>query len=90
MARSGAAYLTVFATDKLHALVPLFIDLHEHGINITDIFWGLWLFLIGYLIFKSGYIPRILGVLLIIGCFDYLIDFITFFPRFFSFVSKYA
>jgi hypothetical protein len=76
---SGADYLTVFTADQLQALVPLFLDLHEHGVFIATIFWGLWLFPMGYLVFKSGYIPRILGVLLIIGCFGYLIDFFTFF-----------
>jgi Domain of unknown function (DUF4386) len=76
---SDANYLTVFTSDQLQALVPLFLDLHEHGIMIAHIFWGLWLLPMGYLIFKTGYIPRILGVLLIIGGFGYLIDFVTFF-----------
>jgi hypothetical protein len=81
---SGADYLTVFTADQLQALVPLLLDLHEHGIMIAHIFWGLWLLPMGYLIFKSGYIPRILDVLLIIGGFGYLIDFVTFllFPDF--------
>ncbi len=76
---SGADYLTVFTADQLQALVHLFLDLHEHGISIAGIFWGLWLFPMGYLVFKSGFLPRILGVLLIIGCFGYLIDSFTFF-----------
>lgn len=76
---SGAGYLTVFTADQLQALVPLFLDLHEHGINIASIFWGLWLFPMGYLVFKSGFLPKILGVLLMIGCFGYLIDSATFF-----------
>jgi len=71
---SGADYLKVFTADQLQALVPLFLDLHEHGINIASIFWGLWLFPMGYLVFKSGFLPRILGVLLMIGCFGYLIE----------------
>jgi hypothetical protein len=81
---SGADYLTVFSADQLHALVPLFLDLHEHGIAITWIFWGLWLFPMGYLVYKSGFLPRILGVLLVIGCVGYLIDFaaFTFLPSF--------
>ncbi len=81
---SGADHLTVFTADQLQALVLLFLDLHEHGILITGIFWGLWLFPMGYLVFKSGYIPRIIGVLLMIGCFGYLIDsFMAFlFPNF--------
>ena len=76
---SGADYLKVFAADQLHAQVMLFLDLHEHGINIAAIFWGLWLLPLGYLVFKSGFLPRILGILLIVGCFGYLIDFVTFF-----------
>jgi hypothetical protein len=71
---SGADYLEAFDVHQLQALVPLFLDLHEHGVSITQIFWGLWLFPMGYLVFKSGYIPRLLGVLLIIGGFGYLID----------------
>jgi hypothetical protein len=76
---SGADYLTVFAADQLQALVMLFLNLDEHGFMIAHIFWGLWLFPMGYLVFKSGYIPRILGILLIIAGFGYLIDFVTFF-----------
>lgn len=70
----GAGYLTVFTPDQFQALVPLFLDLHHLGITIAGVFWGLWLFPMGYLVFKSGFLPRILGVLLIIGCFGYLID----------------
>jgi len=71
---SGADYLKAFTTDQLHALVMLFLDLHSLGVLIAHIFWGLWLFPLGYLIFKSGFLPRILGVLLIIGCFGYVIQ----------------
>ena len=83
---SGADYLTVFTADQLQALVMFFLDLLDHGFRIAYIPWGLWLFPLGYLVFKSGYIPRILGVLLMIGCFGYLIDFVTLllFPKFFE------
>jgi hypothetical protein len=70
---SGADYLTGFTADQLQALVPLFLNLHEYGILIAQIFWGLWLFPMGYLVFKSGFLPRILGILLMIACFGYLI-----------------
>ncbi len=71
---SGADYLTVFTTAQLQALAYLFVRLHSYGISIAFIFSGLWLFPLGYLVFKSGFLPRILGVLLIIGGFGYLID----------------
>ena len=89
---NGADYLTVFTADQLQALVPLFLDLHEHGIFIAQIFWGLWLIPLGYLIFKSGYIPRILGVLMILGGLGYVIDSFTFFvfPNFDVTVSEYT
>ena len=76
---SGADYLTAFTADQFQALVPLFLDLHEVGIMIAYIFWGLWLFPLGYLVFKSGFLPRILGILLMIGWFGYMLDFFTFF-----------
>jgi hypothetical protein len=71
---SGADYLKVFTADQLQALMLLFLNLHESGLNIAQIFWGLWLFPMGYLVFKSRFLPRILGILLMIGCFGYVIQ----------------
>ena len=76
---SGADYLTTFTADQLQTLAMFFLDLQRHGAFIAWIFYGLWLFPLGYLVFKSGYIPRILGILLIIGGFGYLIDFFIIF-----------
>jgi hypothetical protein len=69
---SGAGYLTVFAPDQLHALVSLFLNAHGYVALIWGLFFGLHLFMLGYLVYKSGYIPRILGVLLIIVSLCYL------------------
>lgn len=74
---SGAEHLAVFTTDQLQAMMTLFLDLHEDGLSIASVFWGLWLFPMGYLVFKSGYIPKFIGILLMIGCFGYLIDSAT-------------
>src|SRR5258708_28213320 len=71
---SGPDYLSVFTTAQLQALAYLFLRLHTYGINIAFIFSGLWLLPLVHLVFKSGFLPRILGVLLIIGGFGYLID----------------
>ena len=71
---SGADYLTVFETGQLQAQVMMFLGAHEFGINFSFVFFGLHIFLLGYLIFKSGYIPRILGILLIIASVGYQID----------------
>lgn len=76
---NGADYLNVFGADQLHAQMMLFLNLNEQGVFIASIFWGLWLFPLGYLIYRSGYFPRILGVLMIIAGFGYLIDFFTHF-----------
>ena len=74
-----ADYLTLFTTDQLYALVMLFLDLEAVGYTIAKIFWGLWLLPLGYLAYKSDYLPKILGILLVISCFTYLIDFTVFF-----------
>ncbi len=62
------------AVDKLQTILPLLLNLHQLGISIAGIFWGLWLFPMGYLVFKSGFLPKVLGILLIIGCIGYLVD----------------
>jgi len=71
---SGAGYLTVFEPDQLYALVLLFLNAHENVVLIWGLFFGLHLFVLGYLVYKSGYIPRFLGVLLIIASLCYLIQ----------------
>jgi hypothetical protein len=69
---SGADYRSVFRTDQLHTLAMLFLTLHGYGNIVAAIFWGLWLFPFGLLVYRSGFLPRILGVWLIINCFGYL------------------
>ena len=76
---NGTDFLTAFTAPKMQAIVSLFSDMHEHGIYIAQIFWGLWLFPMGYLVIKSNYIPKIIGILLIVACFGYLIDSFIFF-----------
>jgi hypothetical protein len=64
---NGADYLLVFSKSQLDSLALLFLRLHEQGIDIVNIFWGLWLFPFGILVIRSGFIPRLLGVLLFIA-----------------------
>lgn len=71
---NGAGYLETFTTGQLHAKVMLSLNAYSNGILVTTIFWGLWLLPFGYLVFKSGFLPKVLGILLMIGCFGILID----------------
>lgn len=48
---------------------------HRRWMGYASIFWGLWLAPLGWLILKSGAVPRVLGVFLILGCFEYLADY---------------
>lgn len=75
---SGVEYLSVFTAEQLQSLALFFLGLHEIGLSIAAIFWGLWLFPLGYLVFKSGFLPRILGVLLVMAGSGYLIDSFAF------------
>ena len=54
--------------------VDMYLNLHEYGVFIAQIFWGIWLFPMGWLAYKSGFIPKVIGVLLIIACFGYIVD----------------
>jgi hypothetical protein len=69
---SGAGYLSVFEPEQVDALVLLFLSAIEYVALIWGLFFGLHLLVLGYLVYKSGYIPRILGVLLIIASLCYL------------------
>jgi len=75
----GGDYLTAFTPVQLQALAALFLDIYQQGFSIAHIFWGLWLFPLGYLVFKSGFLPKVIGLLLIIAGVGYLVDFTLFF-----------
>ena len=71
---SGADYFTVFEENQLNALVMLFLKMHAYGYHISLTFFGLHCLVLGYLLFKSDYFPKILGVLIIIASLCYLIN----------------
>ncbi len=71
---SGADYLAVFTSGQLQALMLLFLNAYGYGSLIWGIFFGLHLLIIGYLIFKSTYFPKVLGLLLIFASLGYWID----------------
>lgn len=62
------------STDNLSQL-QLLRDLHRSGLQIVMLFWGLWLFPLGYLIMRSGYFPRIIGWFAIAGGVGYVLGF---------------
>ena len=65
----GSRFLSVVDAPQRDALAYLFVRLHSQGIIVASIFWGLWLFPFGILVMRSGFIPRALGVLLMVaGC----------------------
>jgi hypothetical protein len=69
---AGAGYLTVFEPDQLDALVLLFLDANAFGILVWGLLFGFHLLLLGYLVYKSGFWPKILGILLLIASIGYL------------------
>jgi len=73
----GTDYLSVFDVNQLNAMMMVFLNLHEYGNYVAGIFWGLWLYPFGILVVKSKFIPKLIGIFLIIGCFAYLTDSFT-------------
>ena len=73
----GADFLSVFDEPQRIALMRLFLNLRGAGFDVAGIFWGLWLYPLGLLVYRSGFIPRILGILLMVGCFAYLANSFT-------------
>ena len=72
---NNTALLEVYSPQQISAQVMTMLRSYNNGITIVQVFWGLWLFPFGYLVFKSGLIPRVFGILLMLGCISYLIRF---------------
>src|SRR5205085_10002081 len=65
----GADFLSIFEKSQRDALAMLFLNLHHHGFVVAEIFWGLWLFPLGLLVYRSRFLPRFLCVwLALAGC----------------------
>ena len=88
----GADFLAVFDKPQRDALGMLFIRLHSQGILIDEMFWGLWLFPFGLLVYRTDFLPRFIGVWLMINCFGYVVLSVTalFFPAYYEAAFKMA
>ena len=73
----GARTLSAFTRPQLEAMALLFLRLHGYGLNLAAVFWGLWLVPFGILVFRSRFLPRVLGILLVINGFAYVIQSFT-------------
>ncbi|MEJ2045541.1 MAG: DUF4386 domain-containing protein [Reinekea sp.] len=67
-------FLATLTTTQREALALSLFQWHENGIMIAHIFWGLWLIPMGYLILRSGYLPWVIGGLLLLAGVSYLLD----------------
>jgi hypothetical protein len=68
----GADFLSIFDKPQREALAMLFLNLHFHGYVVNEIFWGLWLFPLALLVYRSRFLPRFLGVWLALGGFSWV------------------
>ena len=84
MVAQGPDFLSTFDKPQRDALVMLFVRLHHHQIVAAEILWGLWLFPMGALAYKSGFLPRFIGVWLIVNGIAYVVLSLTglFFPEY--------
>ena len=74
---SNANYANAFDANQINALSVLFLELQNVGYAIAHIFFGIWLFPLGYLVFKSNLFSKTIGVLLMVAAFGYLAHMLT-------------
>lgn len=73
----GPSFLSAFDKPQREALAMLFLRLHDHGVAVNEVFWGLWLLPFGLLVYKSRFLPRLLGVWLMLNCGVYVAHSVT-------------
>jgi hypothetical protein len=73
----GVDFLSIFDMPQRDALAMLFLNLHVRGFVVPEIFWGLWLFPLALLVYRSRFLPRFLGVWLALAGFAWVILSLT-------------
>jgi len=73
----GDDFLSIFDKPQRDALAMLFLNLHGRGFVVCEIFWGLWLFPLALLVYRSRFLPRFLGVWLALAGFAWVILSLT-------------
>lgn len=68
-------FLQQVSIEDLQSKLMFALHQYNDGLLLATVFWGLWLFPFGLLVYQSGFIPKFLGVLLMLGCVGYLINF---------------
>ena len=76
---SGGGTLDAFTTDQLNAQAMFFLGLYKAGFTSAQLFYGAWTLPLGYLVYKSGFFPKALGVMLMLDCVAVLVWFFQFF-----------
>ncbi|MFT3825170.1 MAG: DUF4386 domain-containing protein [Chitinophagaceae bacterium] len=71
---NGTSYIKGMDSTQLQLLVMQHLEAYDSGILVVQLFWGLWLLPFGALVYRSGFLPKVLGVLLMLGCFGYLVN----------------
>jgi hypothetical protein len=77
MLHGNAGLLAVFNQPQREALALFFLNLHGQGLLVVQIFWGLWLIPFGLLVMRSRFLPKILGILLVVNAIPYLVISVT-------------
>jgi hypothetical protein len=88
----GTDFLSTFEKPQREALAMLFMNLHGRGFVVNEIFWGLWLFPLGWLVYKSRFLPQFLGVWLALGGISWVALSLTgvLWPRYYDKVYSYS
>jgi hypothetical protein len=73
----GPDFLSIFDKPQREAMAMLFINLHDYGFIVAELFWGLWLFPLAVLVYRSRFLPRFLGIWLVLAGFAWVIVSLT-------------
>lgn len=76
---ANESYSQSFGSEQLNTKVMLLLESFNNGSLVAHIFWGLWLYPFGYLVYRSGFLPKFFGVMLMLGCVGYIMDFLGYF-----------